>query len=64
MFLQNTPENRARMAIGLGQCELWESRLGHNSKAVHRAYAKRALGKIPSLEEYEKRNEPHAVPAA
>jgi hypothetical protein len=25
--------------------------LGHNSKAVHRAYAKRALMKIPSLEE-------------
>jgi integrase len=31
--------------------------LGHNSKAVHRAYAKRALVKIPSLEEYEKRSE-------
>ncbi len=29
--------------------------LGHNSKAVHRAYAKRALMKIPSLEEYEKK---------
>ena len=29
--------------------------LGHNSKAVHRAYAKRALMKIPSLEDYEKR---------
>ena len=29
--------------------------LGHNSKAVHRAYAKRALVKIPSLEEYEQR---------
>jgi hypothetical protein len=28
--------------------------LGHNSKAVHRAYAKRALMNIPSLEEYEK----------
>jgi hypothetical protein len=28
--------------------------LGHNSKAVHRAYAKGALMKIPSLEEYEK----------
>ena len=27
---------------------------GHNSKAVHRAYAKRAMVKIPSLEEYEK----------
>jgi integrase len=29
--------------------------LGHNSKAVHRAYAKRALMKIPSLEDYEKK---------
>ena len=28
--------------------------LGHNSKAVHRAYARRALMKIPSLEDYEK----------
>jgi integrase len=27
--------------------------LGHNSKAVHRAYAKRALMKIPSLQDYE-----------
>ena len=27
--------------------------LGHNSKAIHRAYAKRALMKIPSLEDYE-----------
>lgn len=29
--------------------------LGHNSKAVHRAYAKRALMKLPSLQEYEER---------
>lgn len=29
--------------------------LGHNSKAVHWAYAKRALMKLPSLEEYEDR---------
>jgi hypothetical protein len=28
---------------------------GHNSKAVHRAYAKRALMKIPSLEDYEQK---------
>ena len=28
--------------------------LGQNSKAVHRAYAKRALMKLPSLEEYER----------
>jgi hypothetical protein len=27
--------------------------LRHNSDAVHRAYAKRALVKIPSLEDYE-----------
>ncbi|HVV69969.1 MAG TPA: tyrosine-type recombinase/integrase [Verrucomicrobiae bacterium] len=38
--------------------------LGHNSKAVHRAYAKRALVKIPSLEEYEKKHEAQApIPA-
>lgn len=29
--------------------------LGHNSKAVHRAYARAALVKVPSLEDYEKR---------
>jgi integrase len=29
--------------------------LGHNSKAVHRAYAKKALMRIPSLQEYEER---------
>jgi hypothetical protein len=28
---------------------------GHNSKAVHRAYAKCALMKLPSLEDYEQR---------
>ncbi len=38
--------------------------LGHNSKAVHRAYAKRALMKIPSLEDYEKRMESLAQSAA
>jgi integrase len=36
--------------------------LGHNSKAVHRAYAKRALMKLPSLEEYEQRAEQEAEP--
>ena len=30
-----------------------QAALGHNSKAVRRAYAKRALIKIPSLEDYE-----------
>ena len=39
--------------------------LGHNSKAVHRAYAKRALVKIPSLEEYEnKAAQAAAAPAS
>ncbi|HUK82343.1 MAG TPA: tyrosine-type recombinase/integrase [Verrucomicrobiae bacterium] len=28
--------------------------LGHNSKAVHRAYAKKAQVRVPALEEYEK----------
>jgi integrase len=36
--------------------------LGHNSVAVHRAYAKRAKVKIPSLEEYERKIVP--LPAA
>lgn len=31
--------------------------LGHNSKAVHRAYAKKAMMRIPSLEDYEKKAE-------
>jgi integrase len=35
--------------------------LGHNSKAVHRAYAKRALMKIPSLEDYEKKGQELAL---
>jgi integrase len=38
--------------------------LGHNSKAVHRAYAKRAQMKIPSLEDYEKKTEAGAMPMA
>ena len=38
--------------------------LGHNSKAVHRAYAKRALMKIPSLEDYEQRATVTTKPAA
>ena len=29
------------------------TRLGQNSKIVHRAYAKKAQGQPPSLEEYE-----------
>jgi integrase len=38
--------------------------LGHNSKAVHRAYAKRALMKLPSLEDYEHRAAEKAGTAA
>ena len=37
--------------------------LGHNSKAVHRAYAKRALMKLPSLEEYETKANAETVKA-
>jgi integrase len=37
--------------------------LGHNSNAVHRAYAKRALMKIPSLEDYEQRSIAKTKPA-
>jgi hypothetical protein len=33
--------------------------LGHNRKAVHRAYAKKALIKIPSLQDYEERAGAH-----
>jgi hypothetical protein len=33
-----------------------QAALGHNSKAVHQAYAKRALMKLPSLEDYKKRS--------
>lgn len=29
--------------------------LGQNSKAVHRAYARHAIMRLPSLEEYERR---------
>jgi hypothetical protein len=30
-----------------------QAALGHNSKAIHRAYAKKAQIIVPSLEEYE-----------
>lgn len=29
--------------------------LGHNSKAMHRAYAKKAKVKIPALEDFERK---------
>jgi integrase len=35
--------------------------LGHNSKAVHRAYAKKAKVHLPSLEECEKKNQQNKV---
>ncbi len=38
--------------------------LGHNSKVVNRADAKRALMKIPSLEDCEQRASMNATPAA
>jgi hypothetical protein len=38
--------------------------LGHNSKVMHRAYAKRALMKIPSLEDYENGAAVNTAPAA
>jgi integrase len=46
----------AERAKTVGDLERFaQEALGHNSKAVHLAYAKRALMKIPSLEDYEQR---------
>jgi len=45
---------RAKMA-GMPERFAQEA-LGHNSKAVHRAYARQALVKVPSLQDYEERN--------
>jgi hypothetical protein len=38
--------------------------LGHNSKAVHRAYAKNAKVHLPPLEEYEREHGEKIVPLA
>jgi hypothetical protein len=38
--------------------------LGHNSKAIHRAYAKKAQVILPPLEEYEKKIIPLQLPHA
>src|SRR5450432_972812 len=38
--------------------------LGHNSKAVHRAYARRAQVRLPSLEDYERQATAKVEPAA
>ncbi len=35
--------------------------LGHNSKAVHRAYARKARVIVPALEEYEAKSEQCAI---
>jgi hypothetical protein len=35
--------------------------LGQNSKAVHRAYAKRAKVKIPALRDYEKKHSEKSI---
>ncbi|MGV3775036.1 MAG: tyrosine-type recombinase/integrase [Verrucomicrobiales bacterium] len=40
-----------------------QAALGHNSKAVHRYYARNALVKIPSLEQYEQEQKAKAVVA-
>ena len=37
-----------------------QAALGHNSKAIHRAYAKKAIIIAPSLEDYEGRRLPCA----
>ena len=56
---------RAERANTVGYPERFaQEALAHNSKAVHRAYAKRALMKIPSLEDYEQRAAEKIAPAA
>ena len=46
----------AERALKCGYPERFaQQALGHSSKAVHRAYAKRALMKLPSLQEFEER---------
>jgi hypothetical protein len=49
---QRTPERYAQEA------------LGHNSKAVHRAYARNAQVVLPSLDEYEKAQAAKKIVAA
>ncbi|MGE3310922.1 MAG: hypothetical protein AB7O66_13210, partial [Limisphaerales bacterium] len=50
---------RAKTA-GYPECFAQEA-LGHNSKAVHRAYARNAQVTLPSLEEFEARGEERKV---
>jgi hypothetical protein len=44
--------------------ESYISRIKYSFKGVHRAYAKRALMQIPSLEDYERKAEGAAIPLA
>lgn len=53
---------RARVA-GMPERFAMEA-LGHNSKAVHHAYSRRALVQVPSLEEYEQSAAAKVVPMA
>ncbi len=49
---------RAKRAKVCGYPERFaQEALGHNSKAVHRAYAKRAEVTLPSLDDYERQHE-------
>jgi integrase len=54
----------AERALKAGYPERFaQEALGHNSKAVHRAYAKRAQVTLPSLEEFQpKANEGNVIP--
>ncbi len=57
----------AERALTCGYPERFaQQALGHNSKAVHYAYSKRAEVTVPSLEDWEKewKNNPQASPAA
>src|SRR5216683_3742248 len=57
----------AERALKCGYPERFaQQALGHNSKAVHYAYSKRAEVTVPSLEDWEKewKNNPQASPAA
>jgi integrase len=51
---------RAKM-VGMPE-RFAQAALGHNSKAIHRAYAKKAVIIAPSLEDYENRAMPATLP--
>jgi len=55
----------AERALKAGYPERFaQAALGHNSKAVHRAYARKAKVIIPTLEDYERNIIPFATAAA